>query len=113
MSEAAQNDKSKVTRIWELILEIYTACEDLWKLGDDQRKLHAAELIVTAWKRHEKTLNDVEHIARPHIITALEKRIKEFKKGDASNAASDAPKEVNGAFSPSDSEDRASCRPRR
>lgn len=83
-----------MTRIWELILEVYTTNEDLWRLLDDQRKFHAAELIVSAWKRREKKLNMAKS-SRPDIIVALEKHIMELKKGDVSSEAANAPAEVN------------------
>lgn len=43
----------KAQRIWDLLSDLYTYNKPLLELSEDRRKLHAAELIVNAWKARQ------------------------------------------------------------
>ena len=43
----------KAQRIWDLLSDLYTYNKDLLDLSEDRRKLHAAELIINAWKARQ------------------------------------------------------------
>lgn len=43
----------KARRIWDLLSDLYTHNKNLHELSEDRRKLHAAELIVNAWKARQ------------------------------------------------------------
>ncbi|THW78378.1 hypothetical protein D6D17_10164, partial [Aureobasidium pullulans] len=40
-------------RIWDLLSDLYTYNKNLLELSEDRRKLHAAELITSAWKARQ------------------------------------------------------------
>jgi len=43
----------KAQRIWDLLSDLYTYNKNLLELSEDRRKLHAAELIINAWKARQ------------------------------------------------------------
>lgn len=43
----------KAQRIWDLLSDLYTYNKNLLALSEDRRKLHAAELIIKAWKARQ------------------------------------------------------------
>jgi hypothetical protein len=43
----------KAQRIWDLLSDLYTYNKPLLELSEDRRKLHAAELIINAWKARQ------------------------------------------------------------
>ncbi|KAG9950962.1 hypothetical protein KCU85_g3246, partial [Aureobasidium melanogenum] len=43
----------RAQRIWDLLSDLYTYNKNLHELSEDRRKLHAAELIVKAWKARQ------------------------------------------------------------
>jgi hypothetical protein len=43
----------KAQRIWDLLSDLYTYNKPLLELSEDRRKLHAAELIIHAWKARQ------------------------------------------------------------
>lgn len=53
----------KAQRIWDLLSDLYTYNKHLIELSEDRRKLHAAELIINAWKAHQ--------VANPSAPTPL------------------------------------------
>ncbi|KAH0042576.1 hypothetical protein KCU78_g751, partial [Aureobasidium melanogenum] len=43
----------KAQRTWDLLSNLYTHNKNLLELSEDRRKLHAAELIINAWKARQ------------------------------------------------------------
>ncbi|TIA36941.1 hypothetical protein D6C79_08191 [Aureobasidium pullulans] len=44
---------TEAQRIWDLLSDLYTYNKNLLELSEDRRKLHAAELITSAWKARQ------------------------------------------------------------
>jgi hypothetical protein len=44
---------SQALELWELLAEVYEAHTELLCFANDRRKVHAAELVVAAWKVHQ------------------------------------------------------------
>lgn len=61
--------------IWALLSDLYAANESLLELTDDRRRLHAAELIIKAWKacRSKRTAKNI--VSKPDFIGDLENRL--------------------------------------
>lgn len=60
---------TEAQRIWDLLSDLYTYNKNLLELSEDRRKLHAAELITSAWKaRH--TADPSAH--KPACVSILE-----------------------------------------
>ncbi|THX15404.1 hypothetical protein D6D13_02061 [Aureobasidium pullulans] len=66
-------------RIWDLLSDLYTYNKNLLELSEDRRKLHAAELITSAWKaRH--TADPSAY--KPACVSILEPLLSD-NRGDA------------------------------
>jgi hypothetical protein len=75
----------KAQELWEFLSEVYAAHTDLLELADDKRKLHAAELIVTAWNAHLIKIPG-QGPNTPDFVVALSNRLAEYRasfKGDS------------------------------
>ncbi|KAG9857545.1 hypothetical protein KCU98_g928, partial [Aureobasidium melanogenum] len=66
----------KAQSIWDLLSKLYTHNKNLLELSEDRRKLHAAELIINAWKARQ-TASPSE--PTPLCITTLEPLLSEHR----------------------------------
>ena len=79
----AHTDRSKAKSLWDLVSRVYTHNHNLTDLDfEDPRRLHAAELTLTAWKTYSNRLASQADVnvepVRPIILADLEKRIAEY-----------------------------------
>ncbi|KAK5999846.1 hypothetical protein QM012_004934 [Aureobasidium pullulans] len=66
----------KAQRIWDLLSDLYTYNKNLLELSEDRRKLHAAELIISAWKaRHTADAS----APMPLCVTILQPLLNEHR----------------------------------
>ncbi|THW13509.1 hypothetical protein D6D24_06007 [Aureobasidium pullulans] len=66
-------------RIWDLLSDLYTYNKNLLELSEDRRKLHAAELITSAWKARQ-TADPSAY--KPACVSILEPLLSD-NRGDA------------------------------
>lgn len=72
-----ESDMDKCQRIWTLLSDLYAANTSLLELAEDRRKLHAAELIVAAWKTCQSKGTVGQSSLRPNFVINLENRLAE------------------------------------
>ncbi|MDI1489607.1 MAG: hypothetical protein OHK93_000804 [Ramalina farinacea] len=90
-------DSSKAQRIWDLLSDLYTANASLSELLEDRRRLHAARLVVTAWKACLNNPDTDRSLPNPDFVANLEARLSEVSTGLAPNIkAKDTPHETVG-----------------
>ena len=83
LSEATQqtSNPSKAAKIWNLPIDVYASNPGLSDLTEDPRKLHAAELMVAAWKIQERCLlGSRRDSGKPAPLAQLEIRLAEAKE---------------------------------
>ncbi|KAG9563687.1 hypothetical protein KCU71_g6127, partial [Aureobasidium melanogenum] len=68
----------KAQRIWDLLSNLYTHNKNLLELSEDRRKLHAAELIINAWKARQ-TVTPSAPV--PLCISMLEPLLSGYRAG--------------------------------
>jgi hypothetical protein len=106
-----ETDLQKAQELWELLSHVYAAHTDLLELADDRRKLHAADLVVTAWNAHlSKTSGEGTHT--PKFVVTLSNRLAEYRtnfEGDSAGARPNtedlwdqAPATADGTFAEGD-----------
>ena len=84
---------SKAQRIWDLLSGLYTSNASLSELLEDRRRLHAARLVVAAWKARQNK-SDTDRTLPPDFIANLETRLSEGSTGLAPNIkAKETPQE--------------------
>lgn len=76
----------KAQRIWELLSDLYTYNKNLLELSEDRRKLHAAELIIKAWKARQMANPSAP---TPSCVSMLEPLLSEHRT-DADHLQSEA-----------------------
>ena len=91
------NDSSKTQRIWDLLSSLYTANASLSELLEDRRRLHAARLVVVAWKARPNKSDTDRSLPNPEFVLNLEARLSEGSTGIAPNIkAKETPQESVG-----------------
>ena len=75
--EASQQTvEPKAQRIWDLLSNLYSSNAFLVEISEDRRRVHAAELVVAAWKaREHKTARNLCP-PKPAFVTILENQLK-------------------------------------
>ena len=93
--EASQeNDVDKCERIWALLSDLYAANTSLFELTQNRRRLHAAELIVAAWRTCQSKGTVGHSSAKPEFVSRLKSRLAECTT--ESTVASNAKNEHEG-----------------
>ncbi|KAI1849973.1 hypothetical protein JX266_004352 [Neoarthrinium moseri] len=82
-------------RIWALLSDLYAANASLLELTEDRRRLHAAELIVAAWKTCMSKGTVSRSTPTPSMVSSLEKRLSECME-DVPQASAET--EANGGI---------------
>lgn len=72
-----ESDMDKCQRIWSLLSDLYAANTSLLELTEDRRRLHAAELIVAAWKTCQSKGTVGQSSLKPELVMTLESRLAE------------------------------------
>lgn len=68
---ARENDVSKAQEMWDLLASVYTCNVSLHDLEEDRRRLHAAELVVAAWKAWQNKFG-IGQYTPPQFVVDLE-----------------------------------------
>lgn len=100
------NDISKRQRFWDLLSDLYTANASLSELLEDRRKLHAARLVVAAWKARPNKSETDRSVPSPDLVANLEARLSEGSTGLAPNTKAEEaePKSAEEGLEPVTSE---------
>ena len=73
-----QTDVDKCQRIWGVLTELYVVNSSLSDVGEDRRRLHAAELIVAAWKTCQSRGTVDPPPAKLELVANLERKLAEY-----------------------------------
>lgn len=68
------NEVEKAQDLWNLLDDVYAAHPDLVDFTHDRRKLHAAELVIAAWKTHQSN-EDARCIEKPKFLEDVSQRL--------------------------------------
>jgi len=74
-----ENDSDKCQRMWALLSELYATMTSLFELTEDRRRLHAADLVVAAWRTCQSKGTVGPLSATPDFVSSLERRLKECR----------------------------------
>ena len=75
MEVSRENDAEKCQRIWMVLSDLYAAKTALFELTEDRRHLHAAELLVAAWKRCQSKGTTGLSYTMPEFVSSLKTRL--------------------------------------
>lgn len=67
-----ENDISRAQEMWDLLASVYACNASLYDLEEDRRKLHAAELVIAAWKTWQHKFGVNQTLTPPHFVADLE-----------------------------------------
>jgi hypothetical protein len=81
-----ESDPYKEQELWILLSDVYAAHTDLLALADDRRKLHAAELVVTAWNT-QRGGGPNEIPDAPAFVVTLSSKLTEYRASFGANDA--------------------------
>ncbi|KAK5065412.1 hypothetical protein LTR84_001250 [Exophiala bonariae] len=70
-----QDDPSKVQQLWELLARVYDANTSLYQLSEDRRRLHAAELVLSASKTRQMKPSPNNCPQTPEFVIKLEAQV--------------------------------------
>lgn len=74
-----ENDMSKAQDTWDLLASVYACNHTLLELSEDRRKLHAAELVVAAWKTWQNKFGVVGISTPPQFVVNLEIELSSYR----------------------------------
>lgn len=73
-----ETDPANCQGIWALLSDLYDTNNSLLELAGDRRRLHAAELIVAAWKACRSKGTMGRSLPKPSFVSKLEERLKKI-----------------------------------
>jgi hypothetical protein len=68
-------DITKAQETWDLLASVYACNMSLLDLEEDRRKLHAAELVVAAWKTWQNKFAVERQLAPPQFVVDLQREL--------------------------------------
>lgn len=74
-----EDDMSKAQETWDLLASVYACNTSLFELEDDRRRLHAAELVVAAWKTWQNKFGIGQQLTSPQFVINLEKELTSYR----------------------------------
>lgn len=79
LDASRQQDPVRARRIWTLLADLYSANLTLSDFAEDQRRIHAAELIVSAWKVRSSQLSSQGVVPnKPAFVLKLETNLVDY-----------------------------------
>ncbi|KAK9781353.1 hypothetical protein SCARD494_14126 [Seiridium cardinale] len=87
-----ETDTDKCQHIWDVLSDLYASNKSFLELTEDRRRLHAAELIVAAWKTCQSRGTLGRTLPRPDFVSNLEKQLVESV---AASTQTSAPKDTD------------------
>lgn len=77
--EATDTSETKAEDMWDILSAVYECNPDLYDLADDRRKLHAAELIVSALKTRRSKFGDIPLLEKLAPLEELTRKLAAYQ----------------------------------
>jgi hypothetical protein len=68
------NDRLKARELWDLLASVYATSTELFDLGEDRRRFHAAELVIAAWSAYRIKFTN-QQLETPGFVANLEQAL--------------------------------------